>query len=508
MQWANLALLIMLTLVLSVVGALVIAKSITRPITQLVNQVKAITHGNYDGSVEADTSEELRQLSDEFNSMTKAIVSREETISFQAFHDPITHLPNRNALIKALNQLKENEQNFLVCQACFLGAEQITDTLGYKAGDDVVIEVAKRITNSNLPLDCFHLGHEHFVFLADDQSVKPLMDTLSAALNIQCQFESINLHLQFVFGVAVSVQHSGNNVTELLQKTNVALQYAKKQNKRYQIYEPQFDTNAHERLFLTNSLKKAIEENELVLFYQPKLALDTMKISHVEALVRWQHPEKGLIPPDSFISIAEQTGQMAALTRWVTREAITQYAKWRNEGIDISIAINISAENILDKSYPDFVIALKQEYQLHDNAITLEVTEDAVVADPEKATNILCYLNSHGFKLSIDDYGTGYSSLAQLKQLPVQELKIDRSFVQNLSTDDSDKIIVKSTLDLAHNLGLSVVAEGIEDETSLLWLKSMGCELAQGFFISKPLPVDTLNQWFGNTPYIINKVGS
>jgi EAL domain-containing protein (putative c-di-GMP-specific phosphodiesterase class I) len=177
-----------------------------------------------------------------------------------------------------------------------------------------------------------------------------------------------------------------------------------------------------------------------------------------------------------------------------------------DQGVDISIAINISAENILDKSYPDFVIALKKQHQLSDNAITLEVTEDAVVADPEKATEILSYLSEQGFKLSIDDYGTGYSSLAQLKQLPVQELKIDRSFVQHLSTDESDKIIVHSTLELAHNLGLSVVAEGIEDEPTLLWLKSLGCELAQGFFISKPLPVDILNLWMENTSYNINRI--
>ena len=363
------------------------------------------------------------------------------------------------------------------------------------------------IVKSQLSLTCFHLGNENFVLLAENQPVTSLIEQLITELNIQCQFDNISLHLQFVIGVAVSTLHHGpNNIAELLQKSNVALQYAKKHKKSFQIYEPQFDTNALERLFLTNSLKQAIEQNELVLFYQPKLALDSMTMGNVEALVRWQHPEKGLIPPDSFISIAEKTGLMAALTRWVTTAAISQYVAWRRQGLDISIAINISAENILDKAYPDFVIALKQQYQLKDGAITLEVTEDAVVADPEKATQILCYLSEHGFKLSIDDYGTGYSSLAQLKQLPVQELKIDRSFVQNLATDESDKIIVRSTIELAHNLGLSVVAEGIEDETALLWLKSHGCELGQGYFISRPLPVDTLNLWIEDTPYNIKRV--
>jgi EAL domain-containing protein (putative c-di-GMP-specific phosphodiesterase class I) len=231
-----------------------------------------------------------------------------------------------------------------------------------------------------------------------------------------------------------------------------------------------------------------------------------MKLSHVEALVRWQHPEKGLIPPDSFISIAEKTGQMDALTRWVTQEAIAQYLRWQKAGLHIKIAINISAENLLDKSYSDYVIGLKKQYNLPDNDITLEVTEDAVVADPEQATQILSYLRDHGFKLSIDDYGTGYSSLAQLKQLPVQELKIDRSFVQHLVNNDNDKIIVRSTIELAHNMGLTVVAEGIEDEAALLWLKEQGCELAQGYYISRPIPEASFNTWLIESGYGVEKI--
>jgi EAL domain-containing protein (putative c-di-GMP-specific phosphodiesterase class I) len=318
---------------------------------------------------------------------------------------------------------------------------------------------------------------------------------------MQCHFQNIQLHLQFTFGVVRSSQHPNCSVAELLQKTNVAIQRAKNDKQTFQIYDPIFDQNAIERLFLTNNLRTAIEENQLTLFYQPKLSLKTMEISHVEALVRWQHPEKGLIPPDSFISIAEKTGQMDALTRWVTQTAINQYLEWLDKGIKINIAINISAENILDKSYPNFVIALKNKHKLGDCAITLEVTEDAVVDDPSKATEVLNYLNQNGFKLSIDDYGTGYSSLAQLKQLPVQELKIDRSFVQHLLDNESDKIIVKSTIELAHNMGLTLVAEGIEDEQTLLWLKSQGCELAQGYFISKPLPAHDFEAWLLQSDY-------
>ncbi len=506
--WPRLFLIIVLTVGLSILGALAIARSITRPVKQLVTQVKSITQGNYDKNVDVTGSKELLQLSDEFNNMTKAIVSREETISFQAFHDPLTHLANRNALINELELRTKAGEKFLVIQACYLRADEITDTLGYQVGDEVVTEVANRFIHSQLDFECFHLGGEDFVLLAKEQELEPLMESLIKALNIRCEFENISLHLQFAFGVVCSSQHNHGSASELLQKSNVAIQHGIKAKKAYQVYDPVFDQDAVERLFLTNSLKQAIEENQLILFYQPKLSLDTMTVSHVEALVRWQHPERGLIPPDAFISIAEKTGQMDKLTRWVTNAAMAQYVKWQEKGIDINIAINISAENIMNKSYPDYVIGLKEQHKLCDSAITLEVTEDAVVADPKKATMMLNYLRDSGFKLSIDDYGTGYSSLAQLKQLPVQELKIDRSFVQHLTEDESDKIIVKSTIELAHNMKLSVVAEGIEDEASLLWLKSQGCQLAQGYFISRPLPADAFDEWIENTEYNVGKTNN
>lgn len=507
-EWPRLALLIALTVILSILGALAIARSITRPIKRLVSQVKSISTGNYGGVVDVAGSKELQQLSDEFNQMTKAVISREETISFQAFHDPLTHLANRNALIRELEQRTRQNNHFLMVQVCYLRAQEITDTLGYQVGDEVITEVANRFINTQLDYQCFHLGGEQFILLAPEQDVDKLMTLLPDALNIMCTFENISLHLQFAFGVVIASEHNLGEPAELLQKSNVAIQHAIKDKKVYQIYDPAFDQDAVERLFLTNSLKQAIEEDQLILFYQPKLSLDTMTISHVEALVRWQHPERGLIPPDSFISIAEKTGQMDKLTRWVTNAAMKQYVAWQQKGMDISIAINISAENIMDKAYPDYVIGLKKQHNLCDEAITLEVTEDAVVADPNKATMMLNYLRASGFKLSIDDYGTGYSSLAQLKQLPVQELKIDRSFVQHLTDDESDKIIVKSTIELAHNMKLSVVAEGIEDEAALMWLKSQGCQLVQGFFISRPLPADEFDKWIESTEYNVGKTNN
>lgn len=505
-QWASLAILLSLSLILSTLGAVAIARSITKPITKLVKQAQSITQGNYDQSVDVSNSKELQQLSEEFNHMTKAIVSREETISFHAFHDPLTHLPNRNSLINTLETLADKQQPFLLIQLCYLRADEITDTLGYQVGDEVTMTVARRLESSQLDINAFHLGAEYFVLIVKPEQAEQLIDKLLAILNVSCHFERIALHLQYAFGIVDSTQYENSSASELLKKSSVAIQRAKSAKKSFEIYNPVFDENTLERLFLTNSLKQAIEEDQLTLHYQPKLCLATMTVSHAEALVRWQHPEKGLIPPDEFISIAEKTGQMAALTRWVTKAAFDQYLTWQQQGIVINIAINISAENILDESYPDFVINLKKQYQLDDNAITLEVTEDAVVDDPKQATKMLSYLRDNGFKLSVDDYGTGYSSLAQLKQLPVQELKIDRSFVQQLENDENDKIIVKSTIELAHNMSLSVVAEGIEDEYTLNWLKEHNCQLAQGYFISRPLPSAQFTQWLETTHYQVKRV--
>jgi len=507
-DWQQLLLLIALTLFLSLLGALGIAKGITKPIKLLIIQVKSIAKGNYDQNVTIDDSLELKQLADEFNYMKQAVVEREKTISYRAYHDDLTDLPNRNALLKALTLWIEQHRGFILIQLNVLRINEINDTLGHKVGDQVILEVAKRLKNNAFSKENYHLGDDNFALVVKEQSIEALIENLLPELEHHYQYENVSLHFQYAMGIAKCHIDSGQSAAELLQKSNVALHQAKKQKHTFQIYDQEFDTNTIERLHLTNGLKTAIDEDQLVLYYQPKLSLSTMKLSHVEALVRWQHPDKGLVPPDSFISIAEKTGQMDALTRWVTLEAIRQYIVWQKAGNNIKIAINISAENLKDKSYSDFIIALKDRYQLPEHAITLEVTEDAVVADPEKATEILSYLKDHGFKLSIDDYGTGYSSLAQLKQLPVQELKIDRSFVQHLMTNQEDQTIVKSTIELAHNMGLSVVAEGIEDEATLIWLQAHKCELAQGYFISRPLPAVTFDTWLKESEYGFDEIKS
>ncbi|WP_177207940.1 bifunctional diguanylate cyclase/phosphodiesterase [Pseudoalteromonas denitrificans] len=506
-DWGQFVLLFLLTLLFSLISAYVISASITRPVKSLITQVKSIAQGNYDKTVSIENSHELMQLANEFNHMKTSVVTREKMISHRAYHDPLTDLPNRNSLIKTLKYKQERATPFVVFQVNIRRIKEVNDTLGHKIGDKVIIEVANRLKLSQLQCELFHLGADEFILLSEDLSIENSLSVLSQNLEPLFEINNLSLHLQYAIGTALFPDHIDTDATDLLKKSDVAMQYAKKNKKLHQLYDRQFDFNTVERLHLINSLKTAIEQDQLVLFYQPKMSLNTMKISHVEALVRWKHPINGLIPPDAFISIAEQTGQMDSLTRWVTKEAITQYLIWQKKNINIKIAINISAENLKDKSYSDFVIALKNDNNIADHEITLEVTEDAVLSDPAQATEVLTYLKSHGFKLSIDDYGTGYSSLAQLKQLPVQELKIDKSFVQQLMQNKDDQIIVRSTIELAHNMGLSVVAEGIEDERTLLWLKEHNCELAQGYFISRPIEAHLFETWLKECPYALEKEG-
>ena len=306
--------------------------------------------------------------------------------------------------------------------------------------------------------------------------------------------EGTLLHLQLHVGYAVAPTDADDGES-LLQKADTALSHGKREMHVFQEYLAEMDADASRRLELVNDLKIALDEDQLCLFYQPKLDIATGKIHHLEALVRWMHPTQGMIPPDAFISIAEQTGQIDGLTDWVIKEAARQYTEWSKQGLELSIAVNISAENLRNQKFTKELRDIWQHYALPKNALSLEVTESAVVIDPACAIAMLCDIRDQGIKLSIDDYGTGYSSLGQLKQLPVSELKIDRSFIDKVYCDPDDQIIVRSTIRMAHDMGLSVVAEGIEDAQTLEWLADNQCNLAQGYFISRPLPADELIRW-------------
>jgi len=339
-----------------------------------------------------------------------------------------------------------------------------------------------------------HLGADEFILLADHLEIDDTVAQIQAELEPAFDYQGISLQLQVRMGIAISPEHSSDAKT-LVQMADTALHHTRDTSKLVQVYQSELDVNTVDRLNLINDLKQAIPAGQLELHFQPKMCLKTKVVTHVEALVRWQHPNLGMVPPDDFIYIAEQTGQIKALTRWVFTTALAQFNTWKTLGVNLNIAVNISAENLKEADFHQFICQSLISANVPPEKVTLEVTESSVVEDPESAIKLLSAFKSHGMKISIDDYGTGYSSLAQLKQLPVHELKIDKSFVQRLEHDDDDQIIVRSTIELAHNMGLHVVAEGIEDEFSLNWLAEHDCELAQGYFISRPKPASELTSW-------------
>jgi EAL domain-containing protein (putative c-di-GMP-specific phosphodiesterase class I) len=267
---------------------------------------------------------------------------------------------------------------------------------------------------------------------------------------------------------------------------------AKAHHTGVEIYDPSSDTNSQAKLNLLGELRDAIPNGELVLYYQPKIDVSTRQIVGVEALVRWNHPERGFTPPDEFIPLAERTGLINPLTDWVMEAALAQSHAWRGQGLDLGVAVNISVRCLYDRAFPERVADALERWMVPASNLKLEITEGMLMADPRRAMPVLAELEKMGLSLALDDFGTGYSSLAYLKKLPVGELKIDKSFVMHMTEDQADSTIVRTTIDMARNLGLHVVAEGVESQEILDLLALFGCNLAQGYHISRPLPVDTL----------------
>ncbi len=504
-RWLFLVALAGLTFVLSLLGAYLIAGSISRPVRTLVQQAKHISQGNYETSVELNDSSEFGQLADEFNQMQIAVLEREHEILHNSSHDPLTDLPNRNRLFKTLKKWREQGQ---INHAIFLirinHIKAINESLGHSVGDQVIKVVSERLRNiKNIDL-LSHLRTDEFVILVSQlskASVIRWIEQITQAMETPYCADGMTLHLQTNIGVVLS-SDSNDNPGNLIRMADSALQMARNQKQAFKLYDKSQDVDQAERLNLMNDLHNAIAENQLKLFYQPKLELATGKVTHVEALIRWFHPEKGMIPPDKFIPIAENTGQIDLLTLWVLEEAAKQHALWIKQGFVISIAINVSAQNLKNDKFFTSVNFILDQYDLNAKAIQLEVTESAVVDDPVTAIALLSKFKEFGMHLSIDDYGTGYSSLAQLKQLPVHELKIDMSFIQKLPDDEDDKIIVKSTIELAHNMGLSVVAEGVETKKGLDWLAAHDCEFIQGYYIARPQPAEEFIAWLKQSDYV------
>jgi len=300
-------------------------------------------------------------------------------------------------------------------------------------------------------------------------------------------------------GVALSPEH-GDDTDALMRRADVAMYVAKRTNVGFAIYRAEQDRHSPDHLSLIGELQRAIDEGELVLHYQPKLDLRTKQLVGVEALVRWEHPLRGLLTPDQFIPVAEQAGLIDPLSRWVLRAALLQVNAWRRIGLEIPVAVNLSMRSFRNEQLPDQIGELLNVGQTPAHLLMLEITESTLMVDPLRTLAILKRLRAMGLRVAIDDFGTGHSSLAYLKHLPVDEVKIDRSFIKDMATDQTDRVIVRCTVDLAHSLGLRVVAEGVEDAATYALVAELGCDEAQGFFLSPPLRGRALTSWLSEQP--------
>ncbi|MEJ5946074.1 bifunctional diguanylate cyclase/phosphodiesterase [Pseudokineococcus basanitobsidens] len=426
----------------------------------------------------------------------------------QALTDDLTGLPNRRALLAALDGAATGRRAARETTGPAPGGlllldldrfKEINDSLGHHVGDELLRQLADRLAGRTRPGDLLaRLGGDEFAVLLAAGTTPEGADEVAAGMvrgmAETFALDDVTLHVEASVGVALWPQH-GQDPRALLQRADVAMYRAKSTRGRVARYRVEDDPHGRDRLQTLEALRAALTRGELVCHYQPKVTLSDGAVRSVEALVRWQHPDRGLLTPDTFLPLAEQTGLMRPLTLAVLDQSLRQLRTWRDQGRTLSVAVNLSVTNLLDTDLPDDVARLLQAHDVPPSALVLEITESVLMADSRRAGSVVDTLRSLGVGLSIDDYGTGYSSLSYLQDLPVDELKLDRAFVGRLVADPRSAAIVRSTVDLAHSLGLRLVAEGVEDAATLDLLRGYGCDVSQGYHHSRPLPADRLEAW-------------
>ena len=421
-----------------------------------------------------------------------------------ALHDALTGLPNRTLLADRFEQaLRAGTRTSSTTALLLIDLDrfkEVNDTLGHHVGDQLLAQIGPRLAGALRGADTVaRLGGDEFAVLL------PSVDGLSGALDVASRLrqalgkafrvEGVELDIDASIGVVISGAH-GADAQTLLQRADIAMYVAKQQKRGVVVYDPENDDHSPERLSLLGQLRRGIERGELFLQYQPKIDLKTRQVVGVEALVRWQHPDRGMVPPNDFIQLAEHTGLIGPLTDAVLDMALAQVKVWADGGNRIPVAVNISARNLSDDAFADKVKDLLAKHDVASSLLEVEVTESAVMLEPEKATRILKELHSIGVRIAIDDFGAGYTSLAQLKNLPISELKIDKSFILAMHSNADDAVIVKSMIDLGHSLNMKIVAEGIETSDLVNSLADLQCDIGQGYHLCRPALPETLMQWY------------
>jgi len=430
----------------------------------------------------------------------------EEQLRHQALYDGLTGLPNRmlfhDRVKHALTEARRDNQKLALLMLDLDRFKEINDTLGHAAGDEVLREVAWRLSRVTRGSDSIaRLGGDEFSILlrnASESDAAVVVSRVSSCLEEPIIVQDLPLRVDASIGLA-AFPRDGGDADLLIQHADVAMYAAKAANGGFAVYESSADPHTPDRLALIGELRDALEREELVLYYQPQLTLSTGSVMAVEALIRWQHPQRGLVPPDEFIPLVQETGLIKPLTHYVLDRALRQCRSWTELGRPMRVAVNLAMRNLIDADLPSDVADLLELNGVSADHLVLEITESAVISDPLRTEAVLARLAKMGVRLSVDDFGTGYSSLTYLTRLPIDEIKIDRSFVTNMNSSPDKEVIVRSTIDLARNLGKQVVAEGVETAIVLQRLEELGCHQVQGYYVSKPLPAENLDTWLAES---------
>lgn len=420
-----------------------------------------------------------------------------------ALHDGLTGLPNRTHFLDRITRAIADApaEPFVVLLVDADHFRDVNDTLGHEIGDRMLQQIAERLAASFDGTGFVaRLGGDEFAVLAmgaGRDSLSRLHSLGRASLDEPFDLDGLPFDLDASVGAAIYPEH-GTDAGTLLRRADVAMHFAKERRSGFETYNGAIDRYDPKRLALLGELRPALEQGQLVVYYQPQASLATGEIVGTEALVRWIHPEHGLIPPDEFIPLAEATGVIAPLTIFVASQALAQCRQWREAGFDLTVAVNVSARNLHDPTLPDQIATLLVEHRLPASVLHLEITESAAMEDPTVAVDVLGRLRALGVAIALDDFGTGHSSLAHVRRLPIDVVKVDKSFVLGMLTDEEDATIVASTVALGHSLGLEVVAEGVESDAVWRRLAAFGCDIAQGYVLSRPLPADKLTTWLAS----------
>ena len=517
----------LITLLVIAIALLALQNTTLRPLMALHEQLRSVRKDRtrLSESLTPAGTREIKELAQDFNALSAELGDLHRMLERMAFTDTLTDLPNRSHFHERLDQCTAVVRAAQIPFALFVmdldRFKEVNDSFGHDIGDQLLKQVSTRLRGVLRRTDVFmrldqetadnneneiiaRLGGDEFAAIVpgitDDKSA-----VLIAQKFINAMFQAFIIgNHRFNIGVSIGIvlypQHGADAMT-LLRQADVAMYQAKQSKSGYSFFDNVRDHHKMQLLSLERDLRYAIEAGNLELYYQPMVDIHTTKVSCVEALVRWRYPEMEHTPPDKFIHVAEQCGLIRPLTRWVLNQAIEQCASWRKSGYALDVSINLSVMNLHESDLVEYVMDTLHRWEVEPAWLSLEVTESAIMSDPDHALEVLSRLDTMGVRLSIDDFGTGYSSLAYLKRLPVDEIKIDRSFVNDMKRDSNDAVIVRSTIDLAHNMSLRVVAEGVENPETLRLLNSLGCDIVQGFFVSQPLTYENLLQWLGSTAW-------